>query len=126
MKSISLLILILGYTSASSINVFKTSKFEIPPTTTRTTVKEEPNQFKPSMHLNTDKLLSYNGNCIVVNQLSVIENHDIYDCESAYIPLRTFYTKNENKSHVLPDFLSVSDILEPKQYKTGICRKIRR
>jgi hypothetical protein len=125
MKSISLLILILGYTSASSINVFKTSKFEIPPTTTRTTVKE-PDQFKPSKHLDTNKLLSFNGNGIVVNQFSVIENHDLYDCESAYIPLRTFYTDNENKSHVLPVFLSESDILEPKQFKTGICRKIRR
>ena len=126
MKSISVLILILGYTSASSINAFKTSKFEMPPTSTRSTVKEEPDQFKPSMHLETDKLLSYNGNCVVVNQFSVIENHDLYDCESAYIPLRTFYTNNENKSHVLPVFLSESDILEPKQYKTGICRKIRR
>ncbi len=77
-------------------------------------------------NLDTDKLLSYNGNCVVVNRFSVIENHDLYDCESAYIPLRTFYTDNENRSHVLPVFLSESDILEPKQYKTGICRKIRR
>ena len=105
MKSLFFFILTLGFTSASSINVFKTSKFEIPPTTTQKTVKEDPDQFKPNMHLDTDKLLSFNGNCIVVNQFSVIENHDLYDCESAYIPLRTFYTDNENKSHVLPVFL---------------------
>ncbi len=78
------------------------------------------------MHLDKDKLLSYNGNCIVVNQFSVIENHDLYACESANIPLRTCYTDNQNKSHVLPVFLSERDKLEPKQYKTGIGRKIRR
>jgi len=51
MKSLFFFILTLGFTSASSINVFKTSKFEIPPTTTQKTVKEEPDQFKPNMHL---------------------------------------------------------------------------
>ncbi len=113
--------------NASSLSTaLKINKFEIPPTTLKPN-KDTQEEFVAHIHSDTDKLLSRKSQCIVINEFSVIEGKELFDCESSYIPINTKYTDADGTSHILPVFLgSDSNILEAKQNRSGICRKLRR
>jgi hypothetical protein len=119
---------VVGLMNASTIlTTLKVGKFEIPPTATAKPNKDMSEDFKPNIHPYTEKLISQHGQCVVLNQFSLIEGNELLDCYASYIPLRLKYVDLENTTHILPVFMSSdSNILEDKQNITSICRKIRR
>jgi hypothetical protein len=119
---------VVGFMNASTIfTTFKVGKFEIPLTATAKPNKDMSEDFKPNIHPDSEKLISKHGQCVVLNQFSVIEGNELLDCYASYIPLRSKYVDLENTTHILPVFMnSDSNILEEKQNITSICRKIRR
>jgi hypothetical protein len=116
----------LANTSALNFRGIQENKFEIPPTTTSKAVKEKEDDFTPNIYPDTDKILSKRDQCVVIRQFKLIEGQELLDCHSSFIPLKSKYIDADNVSHILLVYLSDSNILEVKQIKTSICRKIRR
>ena len=83
------------------------------------------NNFEPRVKSNTNKLLTINGQCHIINKFSVADNLS-FACNQKYLPIQFVLQHFSGEDRVYIGYMNpTSNELSDKQV-TSNCRKIRR